>query len=407
MNNDSRSSRGISWKKVVAIVVVTNLITAALLTFVPIPLIGGKKIVSNQEYNFVKEFGKIISVKGVIERNYVDKIDKAKEEKMVEGAIKGMTDALGDPYTVYMNEKEFQDFMTQTEGSYAGLGIYVGEKDGRIVVIAPIEDTPAEKAGIKSGDIIVKVNDQEVTAKEMDKAVSMMKGKEGTKVKVTIVRDGKETKDFDLKRAVITIKTVKGEMLKNKIGLIRISMFDENTAKEFSKALTSLDSQGMRGLVIDLRDNPGGLLDQCTKIADELLGEGTTVYTIDSKGDKEEWKSDPSRLNVPLAILVNGGTASASEIVSGAVRDFKAGTLIGTKTFGKGLVQSIVRVGDGTGVKVTVARYYTPSGESIQGKGITPDIILDLPEELKAKQVIKPEEDKQLLKAIQVITSKM
>lgn len=407
MSENPRNSKGMSWKVVIAIVLITNLITASVLIFVPVPLIGGKRLVSGEEYNFVKQFGKMASVKGVIERNYVDKIDKEKQDKMVEGAIKGMTNALGDPYTVYMNQKEFQDFMTQTEGSYAGLGIYVGDKDGRIVVIAPIEDSPAEKAGIKSGDYIVKVNDQEVTAKDMDKAVSMMKGKEGTKVKVTILRDEKETKDFNLTRAKITIKTVKGEMLKNKIGLIRMTMFDENTAAEFSKALSKLKGEGMRGLVIDLRDNPGGLLDQCTKVADELLGQGTIVYTIDNKGEKEEWKSDSSKLNVPLVLLVNGGTASASEIVSGAVRDFKAGTLIGTKTFGKGLVQSIVRVGDGTGVKVTIARYYTPSGECIQKKGITPDIVLDLPEKDKTKPVLKPEEDIQLQKAIQVINSKM
>jgi carboxyl-terminal processing protease len=406
MNENMKGSRGISLKKVIAIVIITNLITAAVLTFVPIPIIGGKRVVSLEEYNFLKQFGKMIAVKNVIEKNYVDKIDKAKENKMVEGAIKGMTDALGDPYTVYMNQKEFQEFMTQTEGSYAGLGIYVGDKDGRIVVIAPIEDSPAEKAGIKSGDIIVKVNGIDVTAKEMDKAVSMMKGKEGTKVKVTILRDGKKTIDFNLTRAKIVLKTVKGEMLKGNIGYIRISMFDENTADDFKKELTKLKQKNMKGLIIDLRDNPGGLLDQCTQVADELLGKGTIVYTVDNRGEKEVWNSDNDKLGLPLAVLVNEGTASASEIVSGAVRDYKAGTLIGTKTFGKGLVQTIIRMSDGTGVKVTIARYYTPSGECIQGKGIKPDIVLDLPENDKEK-VLNKEEDIQLQKAIEVINSKM
>lgn len=404
--NDLRRSRKISWKAVLAIVLVTNLLTAAVLVFVPIPFIGGKRLVSGEEYKFVKEFGRIVNVKNVIEKNYVDDITKEQQEKMVEGAIKGMADALGDPYTVYMNKKEFQDFMTQTEGSYAGLGIYVGDKDGRIVVIAPIEDTPAERAGIKSGDIILKVEGQEVTSKEMDKAVSMMKGKEGTKVKITILRENNKTIDYTLTRAKIVLKTVKGEMLKSKIGYIRITMFDENTADAFSKALSSLKEQGMKGLIVDLRDNPGGLLDQCTKIADELLGEGTMVYTIDNNKEKEVWNSDSDKLDVPLVLLVNGGSASASEIVSGAVRDFKAGTLIGTKTFGKGLVQSIIPMIDGTGVKVTIARYYTPSGESIQGKGITPDIVLDIPEKLKDKE-LKHEEDVQLQKAIQIINSKM
>jgi carboxyl-terminal processing protease len=403
--NDYRKSRRVSLKSVIAIVLITNLITGALLIFAPIPFIGGKRLVSSEEYNFVKQFGRIVSVKNVIEDNYVDKITEAQEQKMVEGAIKGMADSLGDPYTVYMNNKEFQDFMTQTEGSYAGLGIYVGDKDGRIVVIAPIEDTPAERAGIKSGDFILKVDGKEVTAKEMDQAVSMMKGKEGTKVKITIQRNN-QTVDYTLTRAKIVLKTVKGEMLKNKIGYIRITMFDENTAEAFSNALSNLKDQGMRGLVIDLRDNPGGLLDECTKIADQILGQGTMVYTINNNEDKEEWKSDADKLDVPLALLVNGGSASASEIVSGAVRDFEAGTLIGTKTFGKGLVQSIIPMSDGTGVKVTIARYYTPSGESIQGKGITPDIVIDLPEKLKNKEV-KHEEDVQLQKAIEVINSKM
>lgn len=394
--------KNITFKRAIIAIIITNFITAALLIFAPIPLLGGKRLVSKDEYNFVKQFGKMIPVKSIVEKNYIEKID---ENKMVEGAIKGMVDSVGDPYTVFMNKKEFEDLMTQTSGSYAGVGIYVGDKDGRIVVIAPIEDSPAEKAGIKSGDIIFKVNDQEVSTKEMDKAVSMMKGKAGTDVKLTILREGSEPKDYTVTRAQIVLKTVKGEMLKDNIGYIRITTFDEHTAEEFSKTLSDLRTKGMKGLVLDLRDNPGGLLDQCVKVADDLLGEGTVVYTIDNNGDKEVQKSDARKLDVPLAVLVNGGTASASEIVSGAVRDFKSGTLIGTKTFGKGIVQQIIKLGDGTGVKVTMARYYTPSGECIQGKGIVPNIVLELPKKDKDKE-LKPEEDIQLQKAIEVIKSK-
>lgn len=394
--------KNITFKRAIIAIIITNFITAALLIFAPIPLLGGKRLVSKDEYNFVKQFGKMIPVKSIVEKNYIEKID---ENKMVEGAIKGMVDSVGDPYTVFMNKKEFEDLMTQTSGSYAGVGIYVGDKDGRIVVIAPIEDSPAEKAGIKSGDIIFKVNDQEVSTKEMDKAVSMMKGKAGTDVKLTILREGSEPKDYKVTRAQIVLKTVKGEMLKDNIGYIRITTFDEHTAEEFSKTLSDLRTKGMKGLVLDLRDNPGGLLDQCVKVADDLLGEGTVVYTIDNNGDKEVQKSDARKLDIPLAVLVNGGTASASEIVSGAVRDFKAGTLIGTKTFGKGIVQQIIKLGDGTGVKVTMARYYTPSGECIQGKGIVPNIVLELPKKDKDKE-LKPEEDIQLQKAIEVIKSK-
>lgn len=394
--------KNVTLKKAIIAVLITNLVTASVLIFTPIPVLGGKKLVSKREYDFVKQFGKMIPVKNIVEDNYIEKID---QDKMVEGAIKGMVDSVGDPYTVFMNKKEYEDLMTQTSGSYAGVGIYVGDKDGKIVVIAPIEDSPAEKAGIKSGDIIYKVNDVEVSTKEMDKAVSMMKGKEGTDVKLTILREGTEPKDYNVKRAKIVLKTVKGEMLKDNIGYIRITTFDEHTSEEFKTALSNLKAKGMKGLVLDLRDNPGGLLDQCVKVADELLGEGTVVYTVDNKGNKEIQKSDAKKLEVPLTVLVNGGTASASEIVSGAVRDFKAGTLIGTKTFGKGIVQQIIKLGDGTGVKVTMARYYTPAGESIQGKGITPGIVLELPKTNKNEE-LTPEKDIQLQKAIEVIKSK-
>ncbi|WDC83720.1 S41 family peptidase [Caloramator sp. mosi_1] len=344
----------------------------------------------------------MISIKSKLQEKYVDKID---EDKLVEGAVRGMVDGIGDPYTVFMNKKEFEDFLTHTQGSYAGVGLYVGNKDGKIVVVAPIEDTPAYKAGIISGDIIVKVNDQEVSGKELEKATSMMKGPEGTKVKLTIYREGKGLIDFELVRARIIIKSVKSDVIDDNIGYIRITSFDENTAEAFNKALDNLLNKGIKGLVIDLRDNPGGLLDQCAKIADRLLGEGTIVYTIDNKGKKEVWSSDSNKLDLPLVILVNGGSASASEILTGAVRDFKAGTLIGTRTFGKGLVQEIITLPNNEALKVTISKYYTPSGECIQGKGIEPDIVLDIPEKDKERE-LSYKEDIQIQKAIEVIRSK-
>lgn len=409
----------------VAAVIATNLITIYIMSIIFIPHLSNtefladsklevinnaiktlgqskKNLVTDEEYAFVKKYDKFIYVQDLVNEYYVDKID---QDKLVEGALKGMVSNAGDKYTYYMTKKEYDDLMTQTTGSYAGLGMYLDEKDGRIAVVAPIEDSPAEKAGIKSGDLILKVNDQEFLAADVDKAVAMMKGKEGIKVKLTIYREGTGNIDFNLTTAKITFKTVKSEMLDSNIGYIRITTFDENTASAFNSALKSLQSQNMKGLVIDLRDNPGGLLETSTQIADKLVGEGNIVYTIDNKGEKEEWKSDASKLNVPLVLLVNGGSASASEIVSGAVRDYKAGTLIGTKTFGKGLVQTIIGLNDGSGIKVTIARYYTPSGECIQGKGITPDIVLDLPEKDKNRE-LKHNEDIQLQKAIEVIKSK-
>jgi carboxyl-terminal processing protease len=319
-------------------------------------------------------------------------------------------DSLGDPYTVYMNAKEYKAFNTQMAGSYAGIGIYVGEKAGKIIVIAPIEGSPAEKVGIKSGDTIVAVNGTNVTSKDMDKAVSMMLGKPGTNVKITFNRAGLGNFVKQITRAQIVIKSVKAEMLTDKVGYIKIAMFDENTSDEFIKALDGLESQGEKGLIIDLRDNGGGLLDESGRIADKLLGKGTIVYTIDNKNQKEVWTSDESKFNKPLVLLVNGGTASASEILSGAVRDFKAGTLIGTKTFGKGIVQIPKELSDGSAVKVTIARYYTPSGECIQKKGITPNIILDLNKKAKDEYnktgIVKQSDDNQLQKGIEVIESK-
>jgi carboxyl-terminal processing protease len=395
-----------SLKKAITWIIITNLITASVLIFVPIKTIGGKVLVNGDDYKFFKQYEKMKPVNDIIKDNYYEKIDNP---KMVEGAIKGMVSALDDPYTVFMNKKEFDELKTSTQGSFTGVGIYIGDKDGKIVVVAPIEDSPAEKAGIKSGDIITKVNGQEVSAKESDKAVSMMKGKAGTKVKITIYREGVGEKDIEVTREKIVFKTVKSEMLPDNIAYIRITTFDENTSKAFVSALDDMKSKGMKGLILDLRDNPGGLLDECKVVADKLLGKGTIVYTLDKDGKKEVLESDEDKINVPLVVLTNGGTASASEIVSGAVRDHKAGTLIGTTTFGKGLVQTVIPLIDGTGIKVTTARYYTPSGECIQKKGIKPDIEVPLPENLKDKPIseLNRAEDVQLKKAIEVIKTKM
>ncbi|MDO6353702.1 S41 family peptidase [Caloramator sp. CAR-1] len=398
-------NKNIKLKNAIIAIIITNLITVSLVVLLPIPFFGGKRLISKDLYDFIKRYDKLLKVENLIKNNYVDKktID---ENKLIEGAINGMVDSIGDPYTVYLDKQQFEDLLTQTRGSYGGVGIVVGEKEGKLTVIAPIEDSPAEKAGIKAGDIILKVDGKEISAKELEKAVSMMRGKEGTKVILTIFREGKGVKDYELTRSIIVLKTVKSQVLKGDIGYIRITSFDENTADEFEKAFEKLQKQNIKGLVLDLRDNPGGLLDTSVAIADMILPQGTIVYTIDTNGKKDVWKSDPQNINMPLVVLVNEGSASASEILSGAIRDFKAGTLIGTKTFGKGLVQNIIDLKDGTGLKVTIARYYTPSGECIQGKGIMPDIVYDLPKELKDKQ-LPIDEDPQIKKAIEVLMSKI
>lgn len=395
----------ISKKKAAAIIIAAVLLTNVL-TFVAVNsvtlTVGEKVVVPKSVYNEMLQFSKMFTVKSIIEKYYVDKVD---ESKLTEGAARGLASGLGDPYTVYWDPKEYEANTIQTEGEYAGVGLTVEAKDNRVYVAAPIEDTPAEKAGIKSGDIIYMVDDKDISGKTLDQVVAMMRGKAGTPVKLTIVRENAPAPlEFNIVRANIVLKSVKSEMMDGKIGYIRITAFQATTADSFTNALNDLKSRGMKGLIIDLRDNGGGLLDQCVKIADELIGEGTIVYTIDNKNQKEVISSDKKKLDMPLAILVNGGTASASEIVSGAVKDTNSGILIGTRTFGKGLVQTVVPIkSDNSAVKVTIARYYTPSGVCIQGKGIEPNIVIDLPEDLKQKTELTRQEDVQLTKALDEI----
>jgi len=336
---------------------------------------GDTVLVSKEAFNEYKKYSKLYSLEKVIEDNYYTDVD---EDNLVDGSIKGLFEGLDDPYSQYMNKKEFESFMQYTEGSYSGIGVIItpGE-DGYITVVSPIEDSPGFKAGLKSEDKIIKVNGKDVTAKEMDKAISMMKGKAGTEVEITILRDKKDRIDMKIKRQEIRLKTVKSEVLEDNIGYIRITTFDEKTAGEFKVQLKELQAKNITGLILDLRDNPGGLLDQCKEITDELIGEGTIVYTKDKQGKTKYLKSDKNKIDIPLAVLVNKGSASASEILSGAVRDNKEGVLIGTTTFGKGLVQSVRSLNDGSGFKLTVSQYFTPNGEYIHGKGITPDIVVE------------------------------
>lgn len=387
---------------VIAIVLLTNIITFIAANGFQLAF-GDKAIISKKDYQNLKAFSKLFEEKDKIMANYVDKLD---EDKLVEGAVRGLAEGVGDPYTVYWDPQEYETNMVHTEGEYAGVGLVVEPKDGNVYIVSPIEDTPAEKAGLKSGDIIIKVDDKEVSGDKLDEAVALMKGKAGTSVKLTVLKANTLTPlDVNIVRANIVLKSVKGEMLDDSIGYIRITAFQANTADSFKEALNDLKKKGMKGLVLDLRDNGGGLLDQCAQVADELIGEGIIVYTINNKGEKEIIQSDKNKLNMPLSILVNGGTASASEIVSGAVKDTNSGILVGTRTFGKGLVQSIYKLGKDkkSAVKITIARYYTPSGVCIQGKGIEPNIIVDLPDALKQKSELTRQEDVQLAKAVDAV----
>jgi len=398
----------ISKKKAMIIGVILILLTATgtfILDNMVQLTIGTKIIMPKSQLNSTS---KIAYIKNYINENYLNDVTN---EELTDGQLKGLFEGLEDPYSVYMTKKEFSDFMDQTEGSYGGVGIIVtpGE-DGYITVVSPIEDTPGEKAGIKSGDKIIKVNDKEFTADTMDKAVDLMKGDPGTDVKLTILRDTEEGKteeiEVELTREEIRLKSVKSKMLEDNIGYIRIIQFDELVYEDFKKHLEQLQDNGMKSLVIDLRNNPGGLLAQTADIADLLIGKSNIVYTETKNGEREYYKSDEDKLGIPLTVLVNEGSASASEILSGAIKDTNTGTLIGTKTFGKGIVQRIEQLSDGSGFKLTVSEYFTPNGTNIHGKGIKPDVEVKLPDGVEGG-VENLDQDIQLKKAIEILREKM
>lgn len=379
----------------VVIVIATNLAT----------MFGTYNFWKIRQGDVIGKFEKIFQVRNTLYKYYDGKVS---DDVLLEGALKGMTASLNDPYTVFMNKKEFEQLNTETEGNYSGIGIQVMSKDDKIQIQSVFKGTPSEEAGLKSGDIIQKANGVAVSGKQLEKAVSIMKGKEGTEVKLTVYRQGKGSFDVNVKRAKVDMQTVDGEILKHDIGYVQVSMFDENTAKNFKNKLSELKSKGMKSLIIDLRDNPGGVLDQCVDMASNFIPSGKVVlYTVDKYNNKKEYKSKGGDFyDIPVTILVNGNTASASEIFSAAIKDYKKGTLVGEKTFGKGVVQTMFDTGDSTALKVTISKWYTPNGENVQKKGINPDLKVVYPAALKNK-VYNRDIDPQFNKALNTAEGKI
>jgi carboxyl-terminal processing protease len=331
----------------------------------------------------------------IVKSRYVEPVDT---DTLVAGAVKGMVSSLGDPHSIYMDAKMYKDFMVETEGSFGGVGMVLGVKDKTLTVVSPIEGTPSDKAGIKSGDQILKIDGKDTKDMALDEAVSKIRGPEGTTVSLAIRHENEPVKDIELTRSNIQIKTVAGKMLPDKIGYIRISMFNENTGSDFNQKYKELEAEGMKGIILDLRDNPGGLLDESVKVASKFVPKGPVVSVVTRDGHRETHSSNLEAVKYPVAVLVNGGSASASEIVSGAIQDTASGTLIGTKTYGKGSVQTVLRL-DGGAIKLTIAKYLTPNDRSINGIGIEPDIKVEMP-----KDTVK---DLQLDKAIDFVKEKM
>ena len=330
----------------------------------------------------------------LIDQQYIGEID---EQKILDETIKGYVNGLDDEYSEYMTKDEWEEFQSAALGNYVGIGIYMGvDKNNNIVVLAPIEGTPAEKAGLKQGDIIVSVNDENALGLSSDNVSAMIKGEEGTNVKITVLRDT-EYIDFNIAREAIKVYHVENEMLENNIGYISLFTFDEGCADEFEKSVNELKSKGAQKIIIDLRNNTGGLVDEALRIADMIIPKDENLLiTVDSKGNKEYSKSlNNPIIDCELVVLVNEYSASASEILVGALKDFKKAQVVGTKTFGKGVIQSVYLLDDNSALKLTVNEYFTPNETIINKVGIEPDYIVELNPET--------EDDEQLNKAIELL----
>lgn len=342
---------------------------------------------------------KLSVLKGLIDENYIGDVD---EEALEEGIYKGYIQGLEDPYSVYYNEEETKDLYETTEGEYSGIGAVLSQdlESGVITLVQIYEGSPAAKAGLKGNDILTKVGDIEVTGVDLSEVVTYIKGEKGTDVDLTVLR-GEDAEEITVTatRDTVEAQTVKYEMLEGQTGYLSVSEFDSVTYAQYEEALNELTAQGMTGLIVDLRNNPGGNLNTVCEMLDLVLPKGTIVYTEDKDGKRETATSDDEhQINVPMVVLVNGNSASASEIYAGAIQDYGIGKIVGTQTYGKGVVQQIFDLGDGTSVKLTIAEYFTPNGRNIDGEGITPDVEV----EYEADEN-NPEADNQLEKALEVM----
>ena len=351
---------------------------------------------------------KLTYLQMLVDNYYLDDVNQV---SFSDGIYKGFISSLKDPYSTYYTADEYSALMESSSGKYCGIGATVSQdvKTGIITIIKPFKTGPAYEAGILPGDIIYKVEDKEVTGVDLSEVVSRMKGIEGTKVRISMVREGEvDPIEFEITRQEIEVPTIEYQMLKDKIGYITISEFDQITVTQFVAAVDTLEEKGMKGLVIDVRNNPGGLLDSVVKMLDRLLPPGLIVYTED-KFDKrvEENAKDKKKINVPMAVLINGNSASASEIFAGTLQDYKTGTIVGTTSFGKGIVQKVIPLSDGTAVKLTISKYFTPNGRNIHGTGILPDVEIELDEAMKKEISIPLEKDNQLQEAIRIVKDKI
>lgn len=412
---ETTTKKGGFLKGVLTGVLVTLLIVAAALALT-VNLLGsgsvgslkadkdavGTTILSDEVQKKIAELMRYINL------YFYDEIDN---EKLAEGMYSGLLEGLDDKYTKYYTPQEYEDLQISATQNYYGIGAALSqEKESMQVTITHVyEGSPAQEAGLRDGDVVVMVEDIEAVSMELSDLVTHIRGEEGTNVHLQIYRTG-ETKylEFDVKRANIDLPTVEHRLLNGNIGYVQILDFGEPTVKQFEEAVADLEKQGMQGMILDVRDNPGGMITAVTGILDDILPEGTTVYIQDKYGKRQDYTSDDEKqMDYPIAVLINGNSASASEILAGAIRDYEYGTLIGTKSYGKGVVQSILELDDGDAIKLTTAKYFTPNGENIHGTGIKPDIELEFEYLGDTAEEYDEMQDNQVQKAIEVLNKEI
>lgn len=387
-----------------------HLVITAIITAVIVLLVTN--VVSNRNQSGAMH--KLLRARALIEENYVDKLTKEQLDDLDDAAISAMVKSLGDPYSSYLNAEDFSDYQEKNEEEYIGIGISVTftPETNSLVVMSPYDNSPAQKAGVLPGDRILSVDGVEVTAETYDAVIDYIKNKDapvGTSIILTVERgEEKETLDIKVERGKIDIQTVTAKMLAGGVGYIRVAQFIHRTEQDFKNGLDMLKAEGMRGLIIDLRNNPGGYANTVISMADMLLPEGTIAYLEDNKGEKKYFYSDENELGLPMVILINGGTASASELLAGSVQAYGLGTIVGEKSFGKAVGQTPIMLTNSSAIYLTNARYYTPKGECIDKKGIMPDVLVKLPAEFYSKlNLLTMSEDLQLSKAIEILMQKI
>ena len=362
-----------------------------------LPFLGKEEAVSQE----TKE--KLSGIQALIQKEYIGEVD---EDALQTGICQGYVGALGDPYSAYYDEEQTSALMETTQGEYGGIGVVLTQNldTGVTTASSVYEDSPAMKAGMKDGDIIYQVEGRDVSGMALEEISGSIKGEKGTTVEITVLRgEEREEVTLTITRDTIQAETVKTRILEDEIGYLAISEFDSVTLEQYREGLAELTTQGMEGLIVDLRGNPGGNLDTVCEILDLMLPEGLIVYTEDKDGNRQEFTSDEAQeVQVPLAVLVDGNSASASEIYAGAIQDYGIGQIVGTKTYGKGVVQTIYDLKDGTSLKLTVAEYFTPNGRNIDGEGITPDV-----EVTYQRDENDPEADNQLDRAVETLQNEM